>query len=289
VIDTCDNPKRLWAFWQAVEKVSVLDPTCGSGAFLFAALNVLEPLYDACLDRMQDLCDDPRGPGHLADFRQVLDQIGKHPSRRYFVLKSIIIQNLYGVDLMKEAVEICKLRLFLKLVAQVQRVDQLEPLPDIDFNIRAGNTLVGFANQAHPRRDRPRAGKALRLHRRGTGLHPQLRHQVPHGPGRGRRGLIPNRGDLFPLPPPGGVCGGAETNFPKAQTANDLRKKNSFPPRQPGRKRITAIRYNFLLGPAPARFLGRGRARRCLRWNRLLGRTCRPHFSCRVGPDSGDG
>jgi hypothetical protein len=46
---------------------------------------------------------------------------------------------------MEEAVEICKLRLFLKLVAQVERVDEIEPLPDIDFNIRAGNTLVGFA------------------------------------------------------------------------------------------------------------------------------------------------
>jgi len=46
---------------------------------------------------------------------------------------------------MDEAVEICKLRLFLKLVAQVERVENIEPLPDIDFNIRAGNTLVGFA------------------------------------------------------------------------------------------------------------------------------------------------
>ena len=41
---------------------------------------------------------------------------------------------------MEEAVEICKLRLFLKLAAQADTVDKLEPLPDIDFNIRAGNT-----------------------------------------------------------------------------------------------------------------------------------------------------
>jgi hypothetical protein len=54
---------------------------------------------------------------------------------------------------MNEAVEIAKLRLFLKLVATVE-VDYrkpnlgLEPLPDIDFNIRAGNTLVGFGTEA---------------------------------------------------------------------------------------------------------------------------------------------
>ena len=46
---------------------------------------------------------------------------------------------------MEEAVEICKLRLFLKLVAQLDSYDQIEPLPDVDFNVRAGNTLVGFA------------------------------------------------------------------------------------------------------------------------------------------------
>ena len=47
---------------------------------------------------------------------------------------------------MEEAVEICKLRLFLKLVAQLKTYDQIEPLPDIDFNVRAGNTLVGFTS-----------------------------------------------------------------------------------------------------------------------------------------------
>ncbi len=80
------------------------------------------------------------------DFRAVLDQIRKHPNERYFILKSIIINNLFGVDIMEEAVEICKLRLFLKLAAQVERFEQIEPLPDIDFNIRAGNTLVGYVS-----------------------------------------------------------------------------------------------------------------------------------------------
>ena len=73
-------------------------------------------------------------------------QVDRHPSERYFILKSIVLNNLYGVDIMEEAVEICKLRLFLKLVAQLERYDQIEPLPDIDFNVRAGNTLVGFTS-----------------------------------------------------------------------------------------------------------------------------------------------
>ena len=53
---------------------------------------------------------------------------------------------------MEEAVEICRLRLFLKLAAQLESYDQIEPLPDIDFNIQAGNTLVGFTSAASVRR-----------------------------------------------------------------------------------------------------------------------------------------
>ena len=152
VITQSEGPELLRAFWHAMRDASVLDPACGSGAFLFAALNLLEPLYTACLEGMQGFLDDlertdrPHHPDALRDFRDVLEQVKRHPSERYFILKSIVLNNLYGVDIMEEAVEICKLRLFLKLVAQLETYDQIEPLPDIDFNIRAGNTLVGFTS-----------------------------------------------------------------------------------------------------------------------------------------------
>ena len=151
VIENCEGPELLRAFWKAITKVTILDPTCGSGAFLFAALNILEPLYEACLDRMEVFLDElehARGntrTERFKDFRIVLENIDQHPNRRYFILKSIIINNLYGVDIMEEAIEICKLRLFLKMVAQIEDVDQIDPLPDIDFNVQAGNTLVGYA------------------------------------------------------------------------------------------------------------------------------------------------
>lgn len=139
-----DDPVTLRAFYfECLRKLTVLDPTCGSGAFLFAAMNILEPLYERCLDRMAEFAG-PRYP----DFGEELARVARHPNRTYFVCKSIIVHNLYGVDIMEEAVEICKLRLFLKLVAQVDDGKKVEPLPDIDFNIRAGNTLVGYATEA---------------------------------------------------------------------------------------------------------------------------------------------
>ncbi|MCD8203354.1 MAG: Eco57I restriction-modification methylase domain-containing protein, partial [Prevotella sp.] len=136
-------------FYHALQKITILDPTCGSGAFLFAAMNILEPLYETCILRMQECQKENNNL-----FKSELDEIkSKYRSNiQYFIYKSIILRNLYGVDIMAEATEIAKLRLFLKMVAVVE-VDKyadnlgLDPLPDIDFNIRCGNTLVGYATQ----------------------------------------------------------------------------------------------------------------------------------------------
>ncbi|HAJ79548.1 MAG TPA: hypothetical protein DCO75_07220, partial [Fibrobacteres bacterium] len=54
VIEDTSDPDLIRHFYKALSSVTILDPTCGSGAFLFAALNILELLYDACIRRMQE-------------------------------------------------------------------------------------------------------------------------------------------------------------------------------------------------------------------------------------------
>ena len=149
LLATTDNHRFVGCFYHALQKITILDPTCGSGAFLFAAMNILEPLYEVCIDRMMEWSQ--QNP-HL--FKEEMGEIqNRYRSNiQYFIYKSIILRNLYGVDIMHEATEIAKLRLFLKMVAVVE-VDRrapnlgLDPLPDIDFNIRCGNTLVGYATE----------------------------------------------------------------------------------------------------------------------------------------------
>ena len=134
--DECDTA------FDVLRSLTVCDPTVGSGAFLFAALEVLDPLYEAVLGRAAEL-HDKNGDSQLAD---CATQARRHHSERYWLLKTLCLNNLYGVDLMDEAPEIAKLRLFLKLAAQIDDVSLVEPLPDLDFNIKTGNLLVGIAD-----------------------------------------------------------------------------------------------------------------------------------------------
>jgi len=115
----------------------LLDPACGSAAFLVAAMKTLINIYAAVVGKIEFLGD--------RNLKQWLAGIKRdHPSINYFIKKRIITENLFGVDIMEEAVEIAKLRLFLALVAAASSDEDLEPLPNIDFNILPGNSLIGL-------------------------------------------------------------------------------------------------------------------------------------------------
>jgi hypothetical protein len=153
MLASCADPELLLAFYTCMERVTILDPTCGPGAFLFAALNLLVPLYSICLDRMRELVSSrdadmmrslstPHMPDSPADemCRAILKRSEQYADRDYYILHTIITHNLYGVDVVPEAVEACRQRL---LLVHVEHTGAIESLPALDNNIRVGNALVG--------------------------------------------------------------------------------------------------------------------------------------------------
>ncbi len=124
-------------FDSVLPSLSILDPACGSGAFLVAGLKSMHAVYGAVVGAAKTSAD--KG---LKDLVAGWEE--KHRSLGYFLKKRIITENLFGVDIMEEATEIARLRLFLALVSSALHEEDLEPLPNVDFNIMAGNSLVGL-------------------------------------------------------------------------------------------------------------------------------------------------
>jgi type II restriction/modification system DNA methylase subunit YeeA len=128
-----------------VSKLKILDPACGSGSFLIGA-------YQYLLDwhRDQYIADDPekwakgrkpclfQGPG--GGWRLTTDE-----------RRRILLNNIYGVDIDAQAVEVTKLSLLLKVledenaetIGKQLALFQERALPDLGNNIKCGNSLIG--------------------------------------------------------------------------------------------------------------------------------------------------
>jgi type I restriction-modification system DNA methylase subunit len=120
--DKLTHEKDSAAYWLAYREMlavtRVLDPACGSGAFLIGAFKFLKAEYDFVNRRIQDL-----DPQHADLFGLDLDA-------------EILNNNLFGVDLNPESIEITQLALWLETA---ERGKKLKPL---DKNIQQGNSII---------------------------------------------------------------------------------------------------------------------------------------------------
>jgi hypothetical protein len=107
------RPRNASELASRLESMVILDPACGSGAFLLSALRIVERLTAALTAPPPDL------------------------------RRRIVERSLYGVDLKPEAVRLCELRLWLAIVSQSGgSIDDIQPLPNLDRNILQGNSLL---------------------------------------------------------------------------------------------------------------------------------------------------
>ncbi|KAB1198410.1 MULTISPECIES: Eco57I restriction-modification methylase domain-containing protein [Haloferax] len=133
-------------YHDVLKEVRILDPSVGSGAFLLAAQDVLVDIYVQCLEFFQQFeAEDRRRELGPRTRDELAELTGDGGGVSLYAKRSAVLNNLYGVDVDEGAVEVCKLRLWLSIVADVEDdPDEVEPLPNIDFNVRRGNSLVGF-------------------------------------------------------------------------------------------------------------------------------------------------
>ena len=137
----------------ALDAVKVCDPAVGSGAFLVGA--------------MQEIILLRRGIAHSASPFRDPDASEVAGWKRH-----VISNALYGVDISPEAVEICQLRLWLSLVLEEE---QPEPLPNLDFRIVAGDSLIDRAGEfAFEDSIPPAQTQALEVHNKVAAIKAQI-------------------------------------------------------------------------------------------------------------------
>ncbi|MBX2558530.1 class I SAM-dependent DNA methyltransferase [Campylobacter coli] len=147
---------------ELLNSIKICDPAVGSGHFLVSALNVMLSIYDELnlFDEefyLEVQNDEILITGRKGEFIEY-----KHPStpkdkahliqqELFHTKKDIIENNLFGVDINPNSCEITKLRLWIELLKHSfyqsfddENYHDLKTLPNIDINIKCGNSLVSY-------------------------------------------------------------------------------------------------------------------------------------------------
>jgi len=106
---------------EKLSNIKVCDPACGSGAFLVGMMSEIVKAHNV-----------------LSIFIEETDRT------LYDFKRECIEKSLYGVDINASAVEIAKLRLWLSLIVDEEDIEQIKPLPNLDYKIIRGNSLLGI-------------------------------------------------------------------------------------------------------------------------------------------------
>jgi type I restriction-modification system DNA methylase subunit len=124
-----------------IEKLKILDPACGSGSFLIGA-------YTCLLNHHRDWYVKDSPQKHT---KQIYQGTGGQWLVTTQEKKRILVNNIYGVDIDSQAVEVTKLSLLLKVlegeseetIGKTLKLFRERALPDLGNNIKCGNSLIG--------------------------------------------------------------------------------------------------------------------------------------------------
>ncbi|EAI3106191.1 class I SAM-dependent DNA methyltransferase [Campylobacter coli] len=147
---------------ELLNSIKICDPAVGSGHFLVSALNVMLSIYDELnlfdeefyLEVQNDEILITNRKGEFVEYKRPhSDKDKAHLIQKelFYTKKDIIENNLFGVDINPNSCEITKLRLWIELLKHSfyqsfddENYHDLKTLPNIDINIKCGNSLVSY-------------------------------------------------------------------------------------------------------------------------------------------------
>ncbi|EHG8705409.1 class I SAM-dependent DNA methyltransferase [Campylobacter coli] len=147
---------------ELLNSIKICDPAVGSGHFLVSALNVMLSIYDELnlfdeefyLEVQNDEILITNRKGEFVEYKRPhSDKDKAHLIQKelFYTKKDIIENNLFGVDINPNSCEITKLRLWIELLKysfyqsfEDENYHDLKTLPNIDINIKCGNSLVSY-------------------------------------------------------------------------------------------------------------------------------------------------
>ncbi|EAL8736001.1 Eco57I restriction-modification methylase domain-containing protein [Campylobacter coli] len=147
---------------ELLNSIKICDPAVGSGHFLVSALNVMLSIYDELnlfdeefyLEVQNDEILITNHKGEFIEYKRPStpkDKAHLIQQELFHTKKDIIENNLFGVDINPNSCEITKLRLWIELLKHSfyqsfddENYHDLKTLPNIDINIKCGNSLVSY-------------------------------------------------------------------------------------------------------------------------------------------------
>jgi len=121
------SPQDAKSLKKALMNLKVLDPAVGSGAFPLGMMQLILNVRQAVARR--EGMTVQRGSLAISEWK-----------------REIIANNLYGVDIKPEAIEIAKLRMWLSLVVDIPTIQNVEALPNLDYKLMCGDSLISKIN-----------------------------------------------------------------------------------------------------------------------------------------------
>jgi adenine-specific DNA-methyltransferase len=119
-LNSTNEKKQFELIYNKLLNLKICDPAIGSGAYPLGLLTIL-----------------------VSSLKKIRRILGKTKISDYRLKKNIIQNCIYGVDKNFSSVEIAKLRLWLSLIIEEDSLDYIEPLPNLEYKIVNGNSLIG--------------------------------------------------------------------------------------------------------------------------------------------------